>query len=109
MNGTVNRKKDHEAISMDAYVDSERDGLMRCHRDMDDMLGQSTSLLTSLKSQGDSFRNIRKVNRGINEVLGMSQTLMRLIQKRVSGDKIILFGGMAAFTLFMLLVWIFLL
>ena len=88
---------------------SEADRLLRSHREIDDMLGQGSSLLHSFRSQGDFLKNIRTKNLDIKNTLGMSQTVMRLIEKRVSGDKVILFGGMIAFTLFMFLVWKFIL
>lgn len=94
---------------MDDYLGSEQDRLLRSHREIDDMLGQGSGLLNSFKSQGDFLKGIRTKNLDIRNTLGMSQTVMRLIEKRVSGDKLVLFGGMAAFTLFMFLVWIFLL
>lgn len=94
---------------MDDYLGSENDRLLRSHREIDDMLGQGSSLMSNFKTQGDFLKNIRTKNLDIRNTLGMSNTIMRLIEKRVSGDRIILFGGMIAFTVFMLLVWKFLL
>lgn len=94
---------------MDDYLGSENDRLLRSHREIDDMLGQGSSLMHSFKHQGDFLKSIRTKNLDVKSTLGMSQTVMRLIQKRISGDRRILFGGMAVFTLFMILVWKFLL
>jgi Golgi SNAP receptor complex protein 2 len=102
-------KKDHQAIAMDEYLRSENDQLIRRHREMDEMLDQGSGLMTSIRSQRESLNSIRSKNLDIKNVLTMSQTVMRLIHKRISGDKLILFGGMIAFTVFMVLVWKFLL
>ena len=68
-NGTVNRKKDHEAISMDDYLGSENDRLLRSHREIDDMLGQGSGLMHSFKSQGDFLKSIRTKNLDIKNTL----------------------------------------
>lgn len=99
------RKKDHEAISMDGYMSQEQEKLFRSHREIDDMLAQGSDVLGSLRNQRDMLKSTRTRVLDIANTLGMSNTVMRFIEKRSSKDKVILFGGMIAFTIFMILVW----
>ena len=94
---------------MDGYMSQEQERLFRSHKEIDDMLAQGTDVLGSLRGQRDMLKTTRTRILDITNTLGMSNTVMRFIEKRASKDKVILFGGMIAFTLFMILVWIYIL
>jgi Golgi SNAP receptor complex protein 2 len=98
-------KKEHEAISMDGYMSQEQDKILQSHREIDDMLAQGSETLLSLRNQREMLKSTRTKVLDIVNTLGMSNTVMRFIEKRSSKDKVILFGGMIAFTIFMFLVW----
>ena len=51
-----------------------------------------------------TLKGIQKKVLDVASVLGMSNTVMRLIERRSEGDKYILFGGMAATCIIMYLV-----
>ncbi len=78
--------------------------LDRSHRGLDDLLAQGGSMLESLRDQRGSLKGIQKKMLDVASTLGMSSTVMRLIERRQEGDKWILFGGMAATCLVMYLV-----
>lgn len=72
---------------------------------VDELLDTGTNVLTQLRSQRDTFRSIGDRFRTITSTLSMSSTVMRLTERRSYTDKMILFGGMVVFTLFMLAIY----
>lgn len=72
---------------------------------MDELLDTGTNVLSQLRTQREAFRSFDDRMRSIASNLGMSSTVMRLIERRSYTDKMILFGGMILFTLFMLAVY----
>lgn len=77
------------------------------HLQVDELLDTGTNVLTQLRTQRESFRSFDDRLRTIVSNLGMSSTVMRLIERRSYTDKLILFGGMILFTIFMLVVYIY--
>ena len=76
----------------------------RSHRQMDDLLSHGQTILENLRDQRLTIKGIQKKVLDVASVLGMSNTVMRLIERRSEGDKYILFGGMAATCVIMYLV-----
>lgn len=72
------------------------------HIQVDELLDTGTNVLTQLRTQRESLRSFDDRFRSIAANLGMSSTVMRLIERRTYTDKLLLFGGMIIFTLFML-------
>lgn len=72
---------------------------------VDEYLETGTNILSQLQTQRESLRSFDDRFRAITANLGMSSTVMRLIGRRTFTDKLILFGGMILFTLFMLAVY----
>jgi Golgi SNAP receptor complex protein 2 len=75
------------------------------HIQVDELLDTGTNVLTQLREQRESFRSFDERFRSIAANLGMSSTVMRLIERRTYTDKLILFGGMIIFTIFMLAIY----
>lgn len=75
------------------------------HHQVDEILDTGTNVLAQLRTQRESFRSFEDRFRTIASNLGMSRTVMRLIDRRFKTDKLILFGCMILFTLFMLAVY----
>ena len=68
--------------------------LQNSNRGVDDLLNQGHAMLESLRDQRTLMKNIRKKVLDISSFLGMSNTVMRLIDRRSETDKYVLFGGM---------------
>lgn len=79
--------------------------LTDAHHGMDDLLSSGTSILSSLREQRMTLKGAHKKILDIANTLGLSNTVMRLIEKRASQDKIILFGGMIVTCVIMFLAW----
>ena len=78
--------------------------LDRSHRGLDDLLSHGGAMLDSLREQREGLKGIQRKMLDVASTLGMSSTVMRLIERRQEGDKWILFGGMAVTCLVMYLV-----
>ena len=68
--------------------------LQNTNRYMDDLLGQGSSILENLREQRGSLKGAQRKMLDVLNTLGMSNTVIRLIEKRAEGDKRILIGGM---------------
>ena len=68
--------------------------LHNTNRYMDDLLGQGSTILDNLREQRGSLKGAQKKMLDVLNTLGMSNTVIRLIEKRAEGDKRILIGGM---------------
>ncbi|CAL1293742.1 unnamed protein product [Larinioides sclopetarius] len=78
--------------------------LQNANRGMDDLLGSGDSILTNLREQRMSLKGAHKKILDIANTLGLSNTVMRLIEKRTYQDKYVLFGGMFVTCVIMFLV-----
>lgn len=74
---------------------------------VDELVDTGTNVLTQLRTQREHFRSFDERFRAIASNLSMSGTVMRLIERRSYTDKLILFGGMVLFVLFMLAIYIY--
>lgn len=75
------------------------------HSQIDEYLETGANTLIQLQNQRETFRSIERRFAQIGSNLGMSSTVMRLIRRRSYTDKLLLFGGMIVFTLFMIIVY----
>ncbi|KAF4093106.1 hypothetical protein AMELA_G00028130 [Ameiurus melas] len=78
--------------------------LHSAHRSMDDLLGSGSSILNGLRDQRSTLKGTHKKMLDVANMLGLSNTVMRLIEKRASQDKFIMVGGMLLTCVFMFLV-----
>ncbi|XP_040575545.1 Golgi SNAP receptor complex member 2 [Lepeophtheirus salmonis] len=72
----------------------QQDGLIRSNKSLDDLLGQGQAMLENLKDQKNMIKGFKRKLLDISSTLGMSNTVMRLIERRTEADKYIFFGGM---------------
>lgn len=79
--------------------------LRSAHQGMDELLGSGTSVLNNLREQKVSLKGAHKKILDIANTLGLSNTVMRLIEKRAYQDKYVLFGGMIVSCVIMILVF----
>ncbi|XP_064113237.1 Golgi SNAP receptor complex member 2-like [Macrobrachium nipponense] len=79
------------------FLDHElqhHDKLTNANRDVDDLLGVGTSVLQGIRDQGKTLKGAHKRVLDLANTLGLSNTVMRMIERRSTQDKYILFGGM---------------
>lgn len=68
--------------------------MLNANRGVDDMLMAGSSTLETLRSQRDKLKGAHKRILDIGNTLGLSNHTMRLIEKRISEDKYVLYAGM---------------
>ena len=71
-----------------------QNSLHRTNRDMDHLLDHGASILENLRDQRGILKGAQKKMLDVFNTLGMSNTVIRLIERRAEGDKYILIGGM---------------
>lgn len=72
------------------------------------MLRTGSGILESLRDQRNTLKGAQRRIMDIANTLGLSNTTMRLIERRAHEDKYILFGGMVITLLIIVLVIIYL-
>ncbi|XP_023224415.1 Golgi SNAP receptor complex member 2-like isoform X3 [Centruroides sculpturatus] len=78
--------------------------LNNAHRGVDELIMSGSNVLNNLRDQRGTLKGVHKKILDIANTLGMSNTVMRLIEKRTYQDKFILFGGMFLTCVIMFLV-----
>lgn len=80
-------------LDMD-YALQHHDQLSSAHRGIDDLLATGGSILGSLIDQRSTLKNAKQRLMTIGSTLGLSNHTMKMIERRLSEDKYIMFGGM---------------
>ncbi len=88
----TNGGADH-TINIDAIAHESRK-LNESHSQVDDLIGYAASVLQETNRQGASLKGIQKKVLSIGATLGLSNNVLRMIERRLLGDKLILYGGM---------------
>lgn len=78
--------------------------LHNAHRGMDALLDNCSSILDAIRDQGSTIKGAHKKILDVANMLGLSNTVMRLIERRATQDKFIMIGGMLLTCIFMFLV-----
>ncbi|XP_006638192.1 Golgi SNAP receptor complex member 2 [Lepisosteus oculatus] len=78
--------------------------LNSAHRGMDELLNSGSSILDNLRNQRGTLKGTHKKILDVVNMLGLSNTVMRLIEKRAFQDKFIMMGGMLVTCVVMFLV-----
>ncbi len=92
------------SIMIDAAL-QHNNSLYASHRNMDDLLNSGSNILGNLREQRHTLKGAQKKILDVANYLGLSNTVMRLIEKRAYQDKFILYGGMILTCIIMFLVW----
>lgn len=80
--------------------------MLNAHQGVDDMLMTGNSALDNLRSQRDKLKGAHRQILDIGNTLGLSNHTMRIIEKRISEDKYVLYVGMAV-TLLIIFIFIY--
>ncbi|XP_066917487.1 uncharacterized protein [Clytia hemisphaerica] len=101
MNFRTNAENDTK-ISMD-YALQHHDALQGADRNIGQMRHTGMSALEQMKNQRMSLKGVRRRMMDIGNTLGLSNTVMRMIDKRGTQDKWIVYGGIILTLLIMFL------
>ncbi|XP_034567436.1 Golgi SNAP receptor complex member 2 isoform X1 [Notolabrus celidotus] len=78
--------------------------LQTAHRGIDEILDTGSGILNGLRDQRSTLKGTHKKMLDVANMLGLSNTVMRLIERRATQDKLIMIGGMLLTCVFMFLV-----
>lgn len=98
---TTNAAASSETSIMIDRAMQHSDSLHRSNRYMDDLLAQGSATIQNLREQRGTLKGAQKKILDVANTLGMSNTVIRLIERRGQGDKYILIGGIIATCIFM--------
>ncbi|CAH2099872.1 unnamed protein product [Euphydryas editha] len=84
---------DHTAITVD-YLAQEQNSLQNSHRNVDEMLHTGSNILDTLRYNRETLKGAHRRLIDLANTLGLSNATISLIERRVSQDKYVLFGGM---------------
>ena len=93
-----------DAVAVDAFV-SERASLVSSHAMMDEVANVAGAVMGSLRDQRSVLKGAHKRVLDIASTLGVSSSLMKIIERRTAGDRILVYGGSAVIVLLILLLW----
>ena len=93
-----------DAVAADSSL-RERTSLLSSHAMLDEVSAAADSVLGALKDQRGVLKGAHKRVLDIAATLGMSNSLMKIIERRTVGDRVLVYGGSAFILLLLLAVW----
>eukprot|EP00762_Andalucia_godoyi_P006695 ANDGO_06127.mRNA.1 putative Golgi SNAP receptor complex member 2 len=90
-------------------LDREKGSLMSASSVMDSMLAAGSSVLTGLTSQKEMLMGASRKAQSVAISLGLGNQVMKMIYKRQLGDRMLVYGGMIAISILLLLIYIYVL
>jgi len=92
------------AVAVDAMI-AERSSLTVSHAMIDEFTSMAGNVLGSLRAQRGVLKSAHKKALDVATTLGMSSSLIRFIERRTLGDRIIVYGGMVVIMMLVVIVW----
>ena len=91
---------------MDAFL-GERRALQSSSGMVDELAAFGETVLASLREQRGVLKGAHRRVLDVGATLGLSSTLMRVIERRTAGDRILVYGGMACVLLLLgIAIWL---
>lgn len=82
-----------------------RNSVRRSNSMVDELLEQGASILGSLGEQSATLRNVKRKMFSLLDKMGVSTSLLRVIDRRQRLDAILVYGGMFFTVVFCFIVW----
>ncbi|XP_072181063.1 Golgi SNAP receptor complex member 2-like [Diadema setosum] len=95
---------DNTSIMIDHEL-QHNTSLHNSHREIDNLISSGAATIGNLRDQRGILKGAQRKMLDVTNMLGLSNTVMRLIEKRTFQDKIILFGGMIVTLVIMYLIY----
>jgi Golgi SNAP receptor complex protein 2 len=76
------------------HIERERQGLNRSTRVADEIIGVGTAVLAGLADQRQTLKRTKTRLLDVFHQLGMSSNLIRMIERRIASDSMIMYAGM---------------
>ncbi|XGW22243.1 hypothetical protein V3C99_004896 [Haemonchus contortus] len=95
------RPNESTSLSLEDHELQMNDRLSSSNRQVDDLISQGVAVLESLRSQHMSLRGVRRKILDIGSALGLSNTTLQMIDRRVREDWMIFLVGCVVTLIFM--------
>ncbi|XGW22882.1 hypothetical protein V3C99_005256 [Haemonchus contortus] len=95
------RPNESTSLSLEDHELQMNDRLSSSNRQVDDLISQGVAVLESLRSQHMSLRGVRRKILDIGAALGLSNTTLQMIDRRVREDWMIFLVGCVVTLIFM--------
>ena len=106
--GNMNNGGGDVTLNMGSSYDVEASAGMSMRRSgqmVDDLLDSGANILGSLHEQKDRLKSARRKVLSVLDTLGVSQSVLKVIDRRQRMDAIIVYGGMFFITFFIFVFW----
>lgn len=95
------RPNESTTLSMEDHELQMNDRLSSSNRQVDDLIGQGVAVLESLRSQHMNLRGVRRKILDVGAALGLSNTTLQMIDRRVREDWLVFLVGCIVCLIFM--------
>jgi len=94
-----------ESVAIEAFL-NEKKSLGSSLGMIDELQQAGEGIISSLRQQRGLLKGAHRKALDMTSTLGMSNTLMKMIERRTTGDKILVFGGMTVILILLgIVVW----
>ncbi|KAK7489217.1 hypothetical protein BaRGS_00019595 [Batillaria attramentaria] len=101
---TTNDQQGDTSIYIDPAL-QHHTKMTNAHSRMDELIETGSNILSNLRDQSGTLKGVHRKVLDMANTLGLTGTVMRLIERRTAQDKIILLVGMVITCIIMYLVW----
>jgi len=101
---STNFTQNDTSIFMDGAL-QHNSQLRNSNNRIDELIEHGSGILGNLKDQRETLKGAHKRILDVANYLGLSNTIIRLIERRTTQDKFILYGGMIVTCIIMFLFW----
>eukprot|EP00884_Botryococcus_braunii_P011927 jgi/Botrbrau1/20735/Bobra.0058s0063.1 len=100
------REENGHAYRMDVDAEAQAMGhVERSKKAVEEMFEMGANVLTNMAGQRERLKGTQRKMLDLLNSVGLADSVLRMIERRMKLDKIILYGGMVGTILFVLLVW----
>ena len=104
---TTNDSNDTAAVAIDPAL-QHHTRMTGAHSRVDEMMETGSNILSSFRQQGSTLKGVHRKVLDMANSLGLSNNVLRLIERRTEQDWVILVVGMVVTCIVMYFVWYYL-
>jgi golgi SNAP receptor complex member 2 len=93
------------ARGIDQALVRTNESLTHSSQEVDNMTMLANSVMSNLHQQREHLKNAHRKALDIFNTLGLSRSILQMIERRTSGDKILVYGGMFVVTLLIIVLY----
>ena len=94
-----------DQIRMEEYDRNAKLSVMRSSRSLEETFAVGAAVLASMSDQRDRIKHAQRKALDVLHSVGLSDSLLRLIERKQTMDKLIVYGGMGLLLFLVLLLW----